>query len=196
METGNKMEMARILKQYKTPSGSVDFPMVMSVPVADRLPAMYEQDYMRTTALVGLAIASAFDRMRFKKDLPNGIVNDIADEVIDSANEDNIGMEDLLLFLQGLVRGKYGNVEEISISRFMNLFEGYRQERHLELLRYRENEHLQHKSLGDANRTVPSNPLADHFSNLGQSLHELRASLAEQKKEINTIKKAKDFYGE
>lgn len=167
----------------------------MSVPVSERLPAMYEKDFMRTTALVGLAIASAFDRMRFKKELPNDLVKDITDELLDSASEDNLAMEDLLLFLQGLVRGKYGNIEEMSVSRFMNLIEVYRQERHSDLLRYRENEHLQHKSLGDADRTTKSNPLADHFANLGQSLHELRAGLMEQKKEANTIKQANKFYG-
>lgn len=196
MEAGNKMEMARILKQYKSPQGSVNYPAVMSVPVNDRIPAMYEKDYMRTTALVGMAIASAFDRMKFKKELANGLVHDIADEVIDSASEDNLSMEDLLLFLQGLVRGKYGNVEDISISRFMNLFEDYRQARHEELLNYRENEHLSYKSLGDSNRSSKGDPLADHFSNLGQSLHELRMSLSESKKESNTIKQANKFYGE
>lgn len=177
METGNKMEVANILKQYKLPQGNVNFPAVMSVSLADRLPAMYEKDYMRTTALVGMAIASAFDRMKFKKELPNELVNDIADEVIDTAGEDNLSMEDLLLFLQGLVRGKYGNVEEISISRFMNLFEDYRQQRHQELLRFRENEHLQYKSLGNPERSSKVDSLSDHFMKLGDTLSQLMENL-------------------
>lgn len=177
METGNNRAIATILKQFKTKEGRVNYEMVMSTPLSERLPAMYERDYLRTTALVGMAIASAFDRMRFKKELPSGLVNDIADEVIDTAGDDNLGMEDLLMFLQGLVRGNYGNVEEMSISRFMNLFGEYRNERHQELVKFRENQHLYFKSLGDDNRISKENPISEHLSKFGSGLSDLKNSL-------------------
>lgn len=188
MQSGNNKAIATILKQFKLPNGNVDYPIVMQTPLAERIPSMYERDYLGTTALIGMAIAMAFDKMKFKRELPGGLVNDIADEVIDSAVEDNLGIEDVMLFLQGLVRGKYGNIEEMSVSRFMNVFEQYRQERHEAILNYRENEHLQFKALGDGNRTSKTDQLEDHFASFGNRISELKESLSYEKK-LNQIDK-------
>lgn len=198
IEKGENKEIAVILKQYKTPQGGVNYPAILSVPSSDRLPALYKQDFLKATALVVTALAMAFDRMNLKKKKDNNVgilINNIAEDVIDTAEEDNLSMEDLLLFLQNMVRGKYGVIEEISVGRFMALFDKYRDDRHDAYVEYKENQHLQYKSMGDADRSAPSNPLAEHFSRIGNSLHELRMNLAEQRKENATAKKAEQFYG-
>lgn len=196
MEAGNNREMALILKQYKLPDGAIDFPKVFHVPHFERLPALYKADFMRATALVVGALTVAFERMSFKKKLTGKIINDIAEEIINSCDEDNLSMEDLLLFLGNMVRGKYGNIEEISVSRFMNLFDKYRDDRHYAIIEYRDNQHLQHRCMGNANRSVKADPLADRMSKLGSSLHELKMQLSEQKKENNVLTQAKKYYGE
>lgn len=188
LEKGNNRQVATILKQYKTKSGTLDFPAILSVPTAERIPALFKRDFMYCTTLVVAALAGAFDRMGFKKEFDAVRTNDLAEEIIDSAEDDNIGIEDLLLFLQGMVRGEYGLLETMSIPRFMSLFDKYRNNRHTALIEYRENEHLQFKGLGDAGRSNYADPLSDHFSKLGNSLHELRISMNETKKENNILK--------
>lgn len=89
-------------------------------------------------------------------------INDLAEELIDTANEDNLSLEDVILFLQRLVRGQYGELyESMDIPKFMEKFEVYRQDRHNEILRIRESEHLQYKALGDATRVTSQDDLAD-----------------------------------
>lgn len=188
--------MGIILKQYKLPNGSANFPALFYVPTSERLPAMAKRDFDSTLKLIIGAVAMALKSMGIKRSLNEFQILTLAEEIIDTSDEDNLSLEDLVLFLQYLSRGKYGNIDDLSIPRFFNLFEIYRQERHSTRLNMLENEHLQYKGMGDTNRMTNSDPLAEHFNKLGSSLHELRMSLNQQKKESNTIKQAKDFYGE
>lgn len=192
MEAGDKRQMALILKQYKFKSGEVNFPAVFTVPTSERLPALYEKDFMRATALVVGALTMAFEKMRFKN-MDGALVNDIAEEVLNSSEEDNLSLEDLVLFLQNMVRGKYGTLDTITVARFMNLFDKYRDERHEAIQDYRMNEHLQFKSLGDANRSSKSDPLAEHFSRMADTISNLREGLRETKKENSILKQVDKF---
>ena len=187
METGDSRAMALILKRYKTKDGNIDYPTIFTIPSEERLPALYEKDFMYATALVVGALTMAFERMRFKN-MDGKLVNDIAEEILVSSDEDNLGLEDLVLFLQNMTRGKYGHIESMSVAKFMSLFDKYRDERHNAILDYRENEHLQFKGLGDANRTSKGDPLSEHFSKLGDTISSLKNSLKETKKENHVLK--------
>jgi hypothetical protein len=161
MEAGNNREITHILKQYKDQAGLVKFDEVMKVPLSDRLPAIVEKNYMKATALVVAAITMAFEKMSMKKKVDGVLINNIADEVIDTCGEDNLGLEDLMLFLQGLVRGKYGNYDDMTVAKFMNLFELYRDERHKAIILHRENEAAYLDSLGDPSDRIKANTLLD-----------------------------------
>lgn len=195
MQAGDKRQMALILKQYKGKGGAINYPAVMSVPSSERLPALYERDFMQATALVVGALTMAFEKLRFKN-MDGGLVNDIAEEILNSCDEDNLSLEDLVLFLQNMVRGVYGDTTQISVSKFMNMFDGYRDERHYALIQYRENEHLQYKGMGDNTRINKEDPLSEHFSRMANSLSELKSSLRSEKKENTVLKQAEKFYGE
>ena len=142
---------------------------------------------MQATALVVGALTMAFEKMRFKK-MDGVLINNIAEEILDSCDEDNLALEDLVLFLQYMVRGKYGNLEEISVSKFMNLFDKYRDERTSAIHDIRLNEHLQYKGLGESERSSKSDPLSEHFSSLGDTIASLKDSLKETKKENHVLK--------
>ena len=187
--------MAATLKQYKDKSGVVNFPAVLSIPTSERLPALYEKDFMKATALVVGALTMAFEKLRFKN-MDGRLINDIAEEILNSADEDNLSLEDLVLFLQNLTRGKYGTFESMSLSKFMSHFDKYRDDRHYALIEYRENEHLAYKGIGDATRSAREDPLEGHLSGIGGALHQLRMQLSEQKKEASVIKMANKYYGE
>ena len=193
MQKGDSRTMALILKQYKHKSGEVNYPAVFTVPSSERLPALYERDFMHATALVVGAITMAFEKMRFKN-MDGGLLNDIAEEVLDSSGEDNLSLEDLVLFLQGMVRGKYGVIDSMSVSKFMKLFDDYREERTEAIRNFRMNEHLQYKGMGDSNRSNNSDPLAEHFSRMAGTIAELKQSLRQEKAEAQTAKLAEKAF--
>lgn len=196
MQVGQNREIAIILKQYRTPQGLIKYENIFAVPNEERIKELVKRDFMQATAIVVVALTLAFEKMSFKKKIDGVLINNIADEIVDTAEQDNLSIPDLMLFLQNLIRGEYGNVEELSVSRFMNLFRQYRDKRWEEWFLFKENEHLQYKSIGDSSRSIPTNPLTEHFGNLGNSLHELKMQMMEQKKENNTVKQANKFYGE
>jgi len=193
MVAGDKRELATTLKQYRERNGDINFPMVMSVPLSERLPAIYQRNFMEATALVGMGLASAFDRMIFKKKPDGDLVNDIAEEILNTCDQDNLSLEDLMLFLQGLVRGKYGEISELSIARFMKIFDEYRDERHFSLVKYRENQHLQFKGMGTADRVSKGDPLSEHMSGMAGKLADMKDALRD-KKESETMKKADKYF--
>jgi hypothetical protein len=180
--------MALILKQFKNKTGEINFPALFHVKSEERLPALYEKDFMRATALVVGALTMAFEKLRFKK-MDGVLVNNIAEEILNSCDEDNLSLEDLVLFLQNMVRGKYGNIEEITISKFMNLFDKYRDERTEAINEIRMNEHIQFKGLGDNTRTSTPDPISQHLSNISGTIADLKDSLRESKKETAVLRR-------
>lgn len=186
--------MNLILRQYKEDSGAVSFPKVLSIPMNSRLPELAKTDFERILKLVVGAITVALENINLKKTLNALQILDLSEMIIDASGEDNLSMEDLMLFLQRLVKGEYNIPGAVmDMGTFMKLFEAYRQERHVRLLEYRENEHLQYKSMGDASRSAKEDPLSEHFSKLGDTLSGLKESLRETKKENQKLKDIDKF---
>jgi hypothetical protein len=148
LETGNKLDLSVSLKAYKYPNGAVNYLEVMKVPHDDRLPGLIVKEGLeRIHKLLGAAITLAMESLNLKQSFTAPQIFDLVDNILDSANEDYLGIEDVVLFLQKLVRGEAGKLfNSIDIPTFMTLFEKYRQERHEELLRFREEEQAQHKT--------------------------------------------------
>ena len=189
LEAGNKREVATILKRFKLPTGAPNYPVVFSIPSSERIPVLAANDFTRTNLVIIGALTMAFDSMNLNRGMNEFQILNLAEEIIDTSSEDNLSLEDLMLFLQNLVRGKYKmSYESFDIPKFMELFEIYRQERHGAISQLRENEHLQFKGLGDANRTSKGDPLSEHFSKLGDTISSLKNSLKETKKENHVLK--------
>lgn len=132
----------------------------------------------------------AFEAMNQKRGMNEFQILNLAEEIIDTSSEDNLSFEDLMLFLQNLVRGKYKIAyESFDIPKFMELFEIYRQERHKTILELRENQHLQFKALGDANRSFSQDALSEHFGNFANTMSTMRENMKELKKENSVLKK-------
>ena len=194
---GETMQANSILGQYKRPNGAVDYPKVFQIPSWERLVALKQLDYTRLNVLIIAALTVAFEAMNLKRGMNEMQILLTAETIIDSAHEDNLSLEDVILFLQNVIKGKYQlSFESMDVPKFMQLFEIYRQERHSAYLEYNYNQHLQFKSTGDATRTASEDPLSKHFSNFADTISELKSTLRYQKKEINTIKQAEKFYGD
>lgn len=148
LEAGNKMELSLQLKKFKTNTGAVNFDAVLRIPHEDRLTGLISKvGYEKIHMTIGAAIQLSMESMNLAKPLTANQIFDLVDSIIDSANEDYFGIEDILLFLQKLVRGETGNLfSSIDIPKFMQMFEKYRQERHSEYMRIKEEMELQYKA--------------------------------------------------
>jgi len=161
----------------------------------DRISVLASKDYENIRLLIIGALTMAFEKINFKKAVNEFQVLDMAEAIIDEADQDKLSMEDLILFLQGIVRGKYEiSRDTIDTGKFLEYFEKYyRQPRHEALLEYRYNKHLELKGTGSAERSYKEDPLDEHFSRLGGALSELRESMRDLRKENNTLTQAKDL---
>lgn len=98
--------------------------------------------------MIVVALTKAFESMNLSRPMNDEQVIELAETIIESSNEDFLALEDVVLFLQGLTRGKYGALyESMDIPKFMLLFEKYRQDRHEALMEYRDEQHIQNKIL-------------------------------------------------
>lgn len=181
--------MNLILKQYKDDTGNINFKPVLSIPVTERLPQIAKRDFLFATKLVGAAITIAFEHLGAKKGANEGLIWDIADAIMDSCSEDNLAFEDLMLFLQKLTRGEYDvSVENMSVPKFMKIFEIYREERWQKLNQIRHEEHSQLKFVGSTSRNTKEDPLCEHFASLGAKLSEMKTQIGNLKEENKNLK--------
>jgi len=133
---------------------------------------MAKNDYSEALTIVSAAITMSMGLLNLKQPMNALQIVDLADALLDSAAEDNLALEDLVLFLQQLTRGKYNPLyESMDVPKFMEKFEIYREERHKAVLEMRENQHLEFKGLGDPTRaTKPETAFEEHLQQYSQKL--------------------------
>lgn len=157
---------------------------MFSIPLSERIPALAAQDFTRINLVIIGALTMAFEAMNQKRGMNEFQILNLAEEIIDSSSEDNLALEDLMLFLQNLVRGKYKMAyESFDIPKFMELFELYRQERHSAILELRQNLHFQYKGLGSAERSCKEDALSEHFAKFADTMSTLRENIKELKQQ-------------
>ena len=154
LETGDKMGLNLGLKNYKTSSGSVNFNMVLAIPTKERIPQLVNSEgYKKVHKVLVAGVQLAMESLNLTNSLTASQIFDLADTLIDSANEDYLSLQDIILFLQKLTRGEMGALySQMDMAKFMELFEIYREDRHQSLMTIREEQQVQHKSLGDPER--------------------------------------------
>lgn len=190
METGNRQQISLILRDYKTPQGVVKYDMVLSIPIQDRIPQLAEKNFTKMVTIISAALTLCFEGMNLKRGMNQIQVVDLAEAIIDTSGEDNLAMEDLMLFLQKLVRGEYGAMyESMDIPKFMTAFEEYREERWQAVSNIRLDAAAQHKVLGDTGRTGTVDELSEHFSRMGERFTEMKNQLKETRQENIQLKK-------
>jgi hypothetical protein len=150
LTANNKIQVAARLAYYKN-RGEVDFKAVLAIKSAQRIPALVQQAGGRETVLIALSLAlkSTMNNLNLKYQMNEDQVVSLADSIIDQSQQDYLALEDIMLFLQKLVAGEYGPVEfKMDAPTFFRFFEAYRQERHNNYLKIREEQEINHKSIG------------------------------------------------
>lgn len=148
LQTGRKQEIIGCLKQFKYENGAVNYPAIFSIHSENRLPELAKSDYNTALTIVTAGLALAFENMNLARGMNETQMIDLADTVLDSSSEDNLALEDLMLFLQKLTRGEYGKLyESMDVPKFMELFEIYREDRFRAIQAVREEESVQFKAI-------------------------------------------------
>lgn len=191
LQVGDKVAITNSLRAFKGEQGSLNYPAIFSIPTDQRLAKMAENDFPGTLAIVTAGVTLAMESLNLKFPMNALQIVDLAEAIVDTAGEDNLSLEDLMLFLQNLTRGKYNPLyESMDVPKFMGKFEIYREERHQAMVEYRENKHLAYKALGDPSRTTkPETAFEQHLSEYATKLRikndeikELRAEAKRNKK--------------
>lgn len=150
LEQADKMQLSIAINSFKLPNGAINYPAILSVPGTDRIPSLVGKiGYERLHKTLGAAIQLAMESMNLSKPITANQIFDLVDAIIDTSSEDYLAIEDVILFLQKMVRGETGTLfSAMDIPKFMQMFEKYRQERHSELLRIREEKVTNWRDLG------------------------------------------------
>jgi hypothetical protein len=124
--------------------GMVRFDRVFAVPGKLRLPAMLvyneEKTYLSLTNVISVMLA--------EEGVNDMLAVRIAGAILNSAGEDNLSIQDVVLFLQDLKQGKYDKFfGAVTVIQFMEKFEQYRQARYEAIKNYRNEENVQNKTL-------------------------------------------------
>lgn len=189
MEAGDKQGISIILRDYKTSQGIIKYDKVLTIPLNDRIPKLAEKDFGKTITVISAALTLAFEGMNLKRGMTAAQTVDLAEAIIDTAGEDNLALEDLMLFLQKLVRGEYGAMyESMDIPKFMTEFEKYRETRWQELNAIRYNTAAQQKVQGDTGRSNQVDELSEHFAKMGERMTQMKDKISELKQENYTLK--------
>jgi hypothetical protein len=196
MEAGNKKEVSRILKQYKAPNGEPNYPILFDIPRDQRIAALADRDYERINLLIVGALTMALENMNVKRGLNAIQILNLSELIIETAEEgDSLSFEDLMLFLQKMVKGEYEmSYESMDLPKFMKLLRQYRDERWNVGRNMVLDLQQQYKCMGDPGKTYQKNDLAERFGEMAGKLSELKSSLREKTHENNVLNQANKFY--
>lgn len=136
--------------------GLVLYEKVLTIPSTERIPALINQPdgFARVSTALAASLKSAMDNINLRVGLTEDQIIEISCLIIEQSSEDNLSLEDVLLFLQELLLGKMGKIyDRLDVPTFFELFETYRQSRHMALIRAREDQHVQNKALTGRDRS-------------------------------------------
>lgn len=179
----NRLELATELRKFKTEKGGINYPVLFKIPKKERIFEMSKIDLTGTIQIISVGISLALENINLKRPMTSSQVLDLAEAIIDESDSDNLALEDLLLFLQKLTRGEYGEMyESLDVPKFMMKFGQYRDERWDAGIKIRDEKDLELKNLGQTDRTSEKNTALD------EHLAQFTTKLSAMKDEIKLIR--------
>ncbi len=154
LAVGSSGQIFNELCRYKEKGNAMPMKVMETVPVQDRLPGLVQTYGLeKITAVLAKTITKALSNFNLRVGMNSDQVYELALQVIDAANEDQLAIEDIMLFLDGMSKAKYGKVyDRMDMPTFFEMLEVYREQRHQEYMRFKEEQDAQFKSYGDTAR--------------------------------------------
>jgi hypothetical protein len=141
--------------RYKENGEAMPIKVMELVPVAERLPGLvktYGND--KIAAVLSVSITKALNNFNLRVGMNPDQITELCYQLIESANEDQLAIQDIMLFLDGLVKAKYGKVyDRMDIPTFFEMLEVYREKRFQDYQSVKEEQNAQFKAMGDSNRS-------------------------------------------
>lgn len=141
--------------RYKENGEDMPIKVMELVPVAERLPGLvktYGND--KVAAVLSVSITKALNNFNLRVGMNPDQITELCYQLIESANEDQLAIQDIMLFLDGLVKAKYGKVyDRMDIPTFFEMLEVYREKRFQDYQSVKEEQNAQFKAMGDSNRS-------------------------------------------
>ena len=166
--------------------GVVNFEKVLAISLHSRIPNLTHVYGVEMIHKILAALLTSFQNdLNLIRPMSAEQIESCSFDLVMTTEEDQLSVEDYVLFFKGAKEGKYGKIlDRLDQQTIFSLLEEYRQQRHLEFLKIKESKHLELKGLGPAERTVQTDELAVSFYNVVGRLAEMREQLKEQR-EIN-----------
>ena len=150
---------------------------MQNIPKDQRLPQIakiYGNDKIAT--VLGKQITRTLLNFNLRVGMNTEQIYDLSLALIETAEEDNLAIEDIMIFLDGLPKFKYGKVyDRMDMPTFFEMLEVYREQRHQAYVNAKEEAHAQYKSMGDTNRMsndtdkeANRNAINDYLKNLSK----------------------------
>lgn len=154
MEAGTKFEVQIHLNNFKE-LGFVSYSKVLAIPTSERITSLAKNKeiYIRLAAAISASIKSASANLNLSIPLSDDQIMEITARVISESEQDNLSLEDILLFLGEMLAGRCGKIYgRLDMITFFDLFEVYREERHKVYADQKYEKEAQYKAAGDTNR--------------------------------------------
>ena len=141
--------------RFKEKGENLPLKVIELVPVNERLPALKElYGAEKIAAVLSVQITRTLNNFNLRVGMNSEQIMDLSYAILDEAEQDQLAIQDIFLFLDGMVKFKYGKVyDRMDMPTFFEMLEKYREERHQAYINGKEEAHAQFKSMGDSNRT-------------------------------------------
>lgn len=140
--------------RYKEKGNPLPLKIIEFVPVSERLPALaklYGND--KIAAILSKQITRILNNFNLRVGMNAEQITDLSYAIISESEEDQLAIQDILLFLDGMITFKYGKVyDRMDMPTFFEMLEKYREERHKAFMNAKEEQNIQFKAYGDTNR--------------------------------------------
>ena len=153
--SGNNGGVYNEMCRYKEKGEAFPLRVIELVPVSERIPALKEiYGTDKIAAVLSKQITRTLNNFNLRVGMTPEQVADLSYAILDEAESDQLAIQDILLFLDGLPKFKYGKVyDRMDMPTFFEMLEKYRQERHQAYINGKEEADAQFKAMGDSNRT-------------------------------------------
>lgn len=126
--------IANLVVQNYQREGAVNYEALLSLPLSERIPGLIENYGKKTMHRLLVMMLSQFNKQLLlpkAKKLTDTKISMTACELMLTAYEDQLSLEDVILFLQRAKAGLYGPIKNLILpSVLFDKFEMYRQARH------------------------------------------------------------------
>ncbi|RYY95586.1 MAG: hypothetical protein EOO11_15520 [Chitinophagaceae bacterium] len=168
-ETVEYALIANLVQQQYQNVHDVQWDKLLSIPVDDRIPGLMERYGKKTMHRLLLMVlkefVAALNLPAYKRPTETRVSVAVCDIML-TAGEDFLGIEDVILFLQRARAGYYGQLKTlVAMAPLLMQLDRYRQERHAAYMKLKEKQEAEYKQQGPVTRTAPEPTLLGDLFN-------------------------------